>query len=115
MRLILIILLPFLGSLGAAFLPSDICKGSMAGGSYALTTVLLVISLYPQVIGARWHRAHHGFMDSGAGSGFFLADGRLRLAVETGTRDLHRLSSPHRLMPMTATLARMEKYNFSGT
>ncbi|CDI01540.1 exported hypothetical protein [Candidatus Competibacter denitrificans Run_A_D11] len=52
MRLILIILLPFLGSLGAAFLPSDICKGSMAGGSYALTTALLVVSLYPQVIGA---------------------------------------------------------------
>jgi multicomponent K+:H+ antiporter subunit A len=53
MRLILVILLPFLGSLGAAFLPSDARnREAWLAGAIALTTVLLVVSLYPQVIGA---------------------------------------------------------------
>lgn len=53
MRLILIIVIPFLGSLGAAFLPSDARnREAWLAGVISLVTALLVASLYPSVVGA---------------------------------------------------------------
>ncbi|MBK8185249.1 MAG: monovalent cation/H+ antiporter subunit A [Candidatus Competibacteraceae bacterium] len=52
MRLILIILLPFIGSLIAAFLPSDARnREAWLAGAIALMTALLVASLYPHIAG----------------------------------------------------------------
>ena len=51
MRLILLLLLPFLGSLIAAFLPSNARnREAWLAGAVALTTALLVGSLYPQMV-----------------------------------------------------------------
>ena len=52
MTLTLIVLLPFLGSLCAAFLPSNArnAESWLSGGAVAVTCTVLVVSLYPQVI-----------------------------------------------------------------
>ncbi|MER2529494.1 MAG: monovalent cation/H+ antiporter subunit A, partial [Candidatus Competibacter denitrificans] len=51
MRLILILLLPFLGSLIAAFLPSDARnREAWLAGAITLATTLLVASLYPYML-----------------------------------------------------------------
>ena len=80
MSLILILALPFAGSLCAALLPSNARNAeAWLAGLIALACAVLVASLYPQVAGGGVVRLTS--LGAGAGAAIHVAHGRLRLAV----------------------------------